>query len=294
MKKVIMIFLISFLIIPFFNSQERIWWPLPPKEDIKYITLNNINIAYRYYKKDSQKNTALLLYGLGGNIEMMDMFSYRLSEEYNILSFDLPGHGYSDKADKISLDKINIIIENLLDHLKLDKVSLIGYSLGGPVSLNFFANHKDRVDSLILLFTSANFSNTDSRKNLYKTVENFLGQNSTNNEREIMIPLLRNVYFTPRLLGLAAQLTGYNDTKSVFDIYKNTIYKNNNEVLSEIDVPTLVIGSSSDFLVPLAHTLYLKRNIKEARLRIYGLLGHLSVISAPRLLINEIKRFLQN
>lgn len=70
-----------------------------------------------------------------------------LAEDHQVIAIDLPGHGQSDKPDHDDAYGLQLVedIVLLLDHLKIDKAHLVGYSLGGMVTLKFIAEHPDRV-----------------------------------------------------------------------------------------------------------------------------------------------------
>jgi pimeloyl-ACP methyl ester carboxylesterase len=72
-----------------------------------------------------------------------------LAKDHRIIAFDLPGHGRSDKPDQEAAYGLAIIddIVMLLDHLKVKKVHVVGYSIGGMIAVKFMALHPERVKS---------------------------------------------------------------------------------------------------------------------------------------------------
>lgn len=75
-----------------------------------------------------------------------------LAKSHQVIALDLPGHGRSDKPrDKDAYgDQLVEDIVLLLDHLKLKKVHIVGYSLGGMIAGKLVAEHPDRVESVLL------------------------------------------------------------------------------------------------------------------------------------------------
>ena len=69
-----------------------------------------------------------------------------LSKQYQVIALDLPGHGGSDKPDKEEAYGVQMVedVVLLLDHLKIKKAHIVGYSLGGMIALKFIAEHSDR------------------------------------------------------------------------------------------------------------------------------------------------------
>jgi len=96
------------------------------------------------------------LHGLGGTKGSFIPTVAALSGRFRVIAIDLPGFGDSDKPIGASYDArffARAVIE-LLDALELDRVHLIGNSLGGRVALEVGLQYPDRVDRLALLCPS--------------------------------------------------------------------------------------------------------------------------------------------
>jgi pimeloyl-ACP methyl ester carboxylesterase len=73
------------------------------------------------------------------------------AKEYQLIAVDLRGHGKSDKpheAEKYGPEMAEDVVR-LLDHLKLPKAHLVGYSMGAIVAGKVAATHPDRVLSVV-------------------------------------------------------------------------------------------------------------------------------------------------
>ena len=75
-----------------------------------------------------------------------------LAKDHRVVAFDVPGHGGSDKPEKEEAYGAQLAedVILLLDHLKIDKAHLVGYSMGGMIALKVVADHPDRVLSCAL------------------------------------------------------------------------------------------------------------------------------------------------
>src|SRR5579864_3930277 len=72
---------------------------------------------------------------------------------YRIVAHDQRGHGESDKPHypaAYGQDALVGDILRLMDHLKLERVDLLGYSMGARLSLQTALEHPDRVGNLIV------------------------------------------------------------------------------------------------------------------------------------------------
>ncbi|WP_338701811.1 alpha/beta hydrolase [Streptomyces sp. Q6] len=73
----------------------------------------------------------------------------RLAPEWRVIAPDQRGHGASDRAADYSREGYLEDVEALLDHLGLDRVALLGHSLGAINAYQFAARRPDRVTALI-------------------------------------------------------------------------------------------------------------------------------------------------
>ena len=103
--------------------------------------IKKININYELYGEGT--DTIVLLHGWGQNIEMMKPIGDHMKKNHQILIVDLPGHGLSDEPDFAwTLFDYVEAIKELIEELKLKKVTLIGHSFGGKISLLYASMHK--------------------------------------------------------------------------------------------------------------------------------------------------------
>jgi pimeloyl-ACP methyl ester carboxylesterase len=83
-------------------------------------------------------------------------FWERLANRHTLVCYDRPGAGLSDRnRAEFSLDSDVQDLETVVDHLKLKRLALMGYSWGGPVAVTYTAKHPRRISHLILYGTCA-------------------------------------------------------------------------------------------------------------------------------------------
>lgn len=71
-----------------------------------------------------------------------------MAQRFTVYFFELPGHGKSTPLAHYSNEQVAQVIVDLLDYLKFDRVSLMGFSFGGLLALtalNVLSPHIDRV-----------------------------------------------------------------------------------------------------------------------------------------------------
>lgn len=85
----------------------------------------------------------------------------RLAERYRVVALDHRGHGRGIRSDApFTLEDCADDVIALLDHLGVERSTLIGYSMGGPIAQLAWRRHPERIDGLVLYATAARFGST--------------------------------------------------------------------------------------------------------------------------------------
>lgn len=79
-----------------------------------------------------------------------------LSEYYRVIAIDAPGEPGNSEDHRLDVDsdEYALWLKEVIDHLGLQKVILVGNSMGGWIALNFAAEFPDRVKALVLMAPS--------------------------------------------------------------------------------------------------------------------------------------------
>ena len=98
------------------------------------------------------EQTLVLLNGTSGHIEAWTQNVRALVEAgYRVVGYDYPGHGYTTLTDHdLEIPEYEAHLLALLDVLGLERVHLLGESLGGWIAIKFAQHHPERVRTLVL------------------------------------------------------------------------------------------------------------------------------------------------
>jgi 3-oxoadipate enol-lactonase len=92
----------------------------------------------------------VLLHGLGGQASTWDTVAPELARSFRVLAIDLRGHGDSDRPGDYSFELMRDDVLGILDQLGLDRVNLLGHSMGGTVAYLVAQKEPGRIVRLIL------------------------------------------------------------------------------------------------------------------------------------------------
>ena len=115
------------------------------------ITGNTASGTFYTFNKKEQSTPIVFVHGVGLTYEIwqpqLDFF-----KDYSNLSYDILGHGKSSlKKQNISFDDFSDQLIELINELKIEKIHLVGFSIGSLIARNFATRYGDRLRSLVLL-----------------------------------------------------------------------------------------------------------------------------------------------
>ncbi|MDH2401825.1 alpha/beta hydrolase [Bradyrhizobium sp. SSUT18] len=94
----------------------------------------------------------IMLHGLGGSWENSFANFPVHAEHFDTYAFDLLGHGYTDKPNRIitTAEYVNHV-RNCMDALKIEKASFLGISLGSWIATKLAAANPERVEKVTMV-----------------------------------------------------------------------------------------------------------------------------------------------
>jgi pimeloyl-ACP methyl ester carboxylesterase len=122
------------------------------KPEGRYADVNGVHL---YYEIHGTGRPLVLLHGGLGAIEMFGPNLPALAKGRQVIAVDLQGHGRTADVDR-PLDPALMAddIAALIQHLKLGRADVMGYSLGGGVALHTAIRHPEVVNRLVVVSTA--------------------------------------------------------------------------------------------------------------------------------------------
>ena len=110
-----------------------------------------INGVDLYYRIQGSGSPIILVHALGMDHSMWDPQVQEFSGGYQVITYDLRGHGQSESPDHpYSIDLFADDLDQFLHFLGLKKAMVLGLSLGGRILLRFAQKYPREVGAMIL------------------------------------------------------------------------------------------------------------------------------------------------
>lgn len=118
----------------------------------KYASVNGIQL---YYEIHGTGKPLVMLHGGFGSFDMFSALAPMLAQNHQVIGVDLYGHGHTALTDRpFTFEYLAGDIAGLIEHLGLEKVDLLGFSLGGAVALQTAIRYPERINKLVLISTT--------------------------------------------------------------------------------------------------------------------------------------------
>ena len=209
----------------------------------------------------------LLMHPLGASLEIWDDQVAALSERYELIRFDIRGHGKSTLGSRTELTMEQLARDALavLDACGVARAHLCGLSIGGMIAMELVTQWPDRVLKVALCSTSAYMGPRETlqtridavlEEGVAPLVDGILGRWFTAPFREMhpeAVERVRAMLFSADARGYAAALAAIRD----MDL---------REAIRSIIAKTLVIGGTEDPGTTPEHASLIARSIPAAEL----------------------------
>ena len=205
-----------------------------------------INGAKIYYEEYGKGEPLLLIHGNGGSIESMGNQIDYFKTKYRVVIADNRGQGKSElKTDSLTYAQITRDWDGLVNYLKLDSISIVGWSDGGIIGLEMGVSGKSKIKKIVAM--GANLR-ADS------TAVNSWAINNVMKERVLVESKIKEKDST-RDWKLQKQLLGLLGDQPNIPI----------KDLSKIKAKVLIIAGDED-IIRSKHSLEMYENIPKAQL----------------------------
>jgi pimeloyl-ACP methyl ester carboxylesterase len=211
---------------------------------------------------------------------------------YTVLAPDLPAHGKSPGAPRVSIADMADWVAALVDAAALDKVALVGHSMGSLVALETVLRHPAKVEKLALVGTSAPMPVGDPFLAAARDDHPAAFDMEVTWGHARSMALATSPVPGTTLPGASRALNGRARAGVLAaDLAACHEWQPSLEAVRAVKLPTLVVVGKRDQMTPQRAGRALAAEIPGARLAILDA-GHSMMSEAPRELVRTLREFL--
>jgi len=232
------------------------------------------------------RETILFVHGAGGGQYTWSFQKGFFEKELNPIIIELPGHGESEGKGEQEIVRYAEHVHAFSKALSLEKIFLVGHSMGGAIVQTLALSHPEMVKGIILVGTGARLKVLplilDGIRNNFK--ETVLKINQFAYSQKVVADLIEKgvslmLQCRPEVL--------YGDFLACdrFDL--------TNEV-EKINLPTLILCGEDDQLTPVKYSQFLYSRIKGSKLEVLPNAGHMVMMESPQTFNEKIGEFIRS
>lgn len=241
----------------------------------KEIEIDGLQLHYDDTGKP-EGNPVVLMHGWGCDHSTVKSIASILEPGMRVLNLDLPGHGKTPEPPEIwGVEEYTRLVENFITKLGLKKVTLIGHSFGGRISI-LLSSRNDNVRKVVLVDAAGvkpkHKIDWYVKVYFYKTLKH-------------AVPFILGRKQGQKVLEAYRKKSGSADYRNASPVMRAILSKCVNEdlkhVMPQIKAPVLLIWGADDTATPLSDAKTMERLMPDAGLVSFDGCGHYSFLDNP-------------
>ena len=255
-----------------------------------------INGVRLHWREAGAGDPVILIHGFPFRSTMWGPQLEAVPEGWRFIAPDLRGFGESERGDAaLTMDLFADDIVALMDHLAIDQAVIVGLSMGGYIALSFAERYPDRMRALVLVSTRASADSAEASANRRKLA----GQVRSDGAKPVVDSM------GPKLVAGASRIKRPQVPTFVTNMMQTTAPEtlaaalegmaarpDRRELLSKIDVSTMVVHGDQDEIIPAEEMEFLARMVRGAKYEVVPNVGHLPNLEAPDVFNKLLGNFL--
>src|SRR4051812_46428707 len=253
----------------------------------------------------------LLVHGMAGSASTWRYVMPELARDHTVIAPDLPGHGRSAKGrGDYSLGSLASNLRDLLVALDIERVTIVGQSLGGGVAMQFAYQYPERCERLVLVSSGG----LGQEVHLLLRALSFPGaeyvlalgcaaplRDAGNKVGELLgrvglrpQPLVEEMWRAYASLADGETRESFVRTlRAVVDASGQCVSATDRLYLTSV-MPTLIVWGDADRIIPVAHAHAAHEAMPGSRLEVFPGAGHFPHCEAPDRFVEVLRTFVRD
>ncbi|MFA6124921.1 alpha/beta fold hydrolase [Sphingomonas sp.] len=246
----------------------------------------------------------MLIHGANASLHTWEPWAARLGDRYRVIRIDLPGHGLTGASPTgdYSPKALASVIERVRVRLNVDRLIVVGSSMGGGVAWHYALLNPGHVRALVLADSVGQPNRAAGNPSLVFQV--------------MRVPLLRDLALaiTPRDMVADGLRSAFHDRRQISDAmvdrsWELLRYPGNRSAmldrftqpsdvasvadLRQLAMPTLILWGADDRMIPVSSAQWLHAHIPGSKIIIYPNTGHALMEERSDQSASDLARFIE-
>jgi len=250
------------------------------------VRINGRQVSYWTARKGlvEGKETVLFIHGAGGGQYTWSYQKSFFEKEFNPVIVELPGHGASGGEGEEDVGKYAEHVYAFLKALELEKVFLVGHSMGGAITQTLALTHAEMMKGIVLVGTGA-------RLKVFPMILDGIRSNFEETVRKI-----NQFAFSRKVLAeLMEKSLSFMSQCRPEVLYGDFLACDRFDRMNEAEkiiLPTLILCGDDDQLTPVKYSQFLNSRIKGSKFEVLSNAGHMVMMEAAQAFNERVREFI--
>ena len=257
-------------------------------------TSNSFETFYKFNKKN-EKDPILFIHGIGLNHEIWD-HQIKFFKDYNTIVYDLIGHGKTPLNKKqLNMKDFCKQLVKLIDELKIDKIHLVGFSLGSLIARDFASLHSERLSSLTI-FGTVYKRTEDEKRQIINRYEVMKKKKIVSKKRALERWFSEEfIKKNPDIYKKIYSMLEKNNHNTWLQVYKLFVYHKDDDMsIKQINAKSLIVTGENDIGSKPKMSEELSKLIAGSQFKIIKKGKHLCNIECSEYFNVTLRKFIDN
>lgn len=247
------------------------------------ILINQQRVFYALHRQGAA-HAVVLIHG-AGSTHLDWPKEIRQLPDSAVYALDLPGHGRSALPGRTTIEEYAADVITFIETLHLQKVVLVGHSMGGAIAQMVGLSRLPQVVGLVLVGTGARLRVTDT----------ILGKVMT--EMETAVSTIVSYYWSAQageeVKTLSRKNLMQNEPATLYGDFMACHQFDVRDRLGQIPQPTLVMSADEDQMTPAKYGRFLADTLPNAQFTLIEQAAHMMMLERPKGVAAAIQHFLR-
>ncbi|OTG67803.1 alpha/beta hydrolase [Acinetobacter sp. ANC 4470] len=251
-------------------------------------------LNYQIYSNETvtEKTPIVFIHGLFGSLSNLAMLARELYKSHTVIQIDVRNHGLSAHSDEMNYAVMAQDILDTLDSINIQKISVVGHSMGGKIAMQLAHKAGERIAQLVILDIAPFAYTQNHHEQIFKAL--FAVQNAKVENRQQATQIMREYLHEEMVIQFL--MKSFSQGRWLFNV--DALFKHYSDILHWDTIQpwnkeTLFIrGEKSAYISTTEHFTAIEQQFPKAKIQVVADAGHWLHAEKTQQVLDQIKEYL--